>query len=79
MTKSNLPECQEDTLCRVIHRSVRGLLNFMEGLKVLPHRVRGIGQMAVRERVRHKQITELVVNRGHWDWETREQQNSNQE
>ena len=47
-----LPHRKHQSLRRWVHRHIRGMLNDVEALEVNPHRMCGIRDLSVRERVR---------------------------
>ena len=61
----NFSEREHEALSGRVFRCVGRLLEHMESLEVLPHRVRRIREPPVRERVRRKQVAELVVHLWH--------------
>src|ERR1700722_6100509 len=52
---------EHQSLRRRIHGHVRGLFNDVEAFEVNPHRVGGIGDSSVSERVRSQEVAELIV------------------
>src|SRR6266851_7403613 len=64
MPEYHLANRQEDPLRRVVLGDVGGNHIDVKGLEVSPHRVRWVGEPPMRKRIRHQQITELVVYLG---------------
>ena len=62
-----LPGGQHESLCRRVHRLVRGMFDDVEALKVNPHGVGRIRKPPVGEGVRRQQVAELVVPSRLWN------------
>ena len=73
MMEDHLADGEEHSLRRKIHRRIRGLLNNVEGFKMDPHGMSGIGEAAVRESVRHQKIAEFIVHAGRRNRQNRQQ------
>src|SRR5271166_3403052 len=57
----HLTQGQHQALRRRIHRRIRGMLNDVEALEKYPHRMRGIREAAVSERIGSEEIAEFIV------------------
>src|SRR5258708_6237000 len=64
MPEHHLANGQKYALGRVVLGDVGRSLIDLKRLEVNPHRVRWVGEPPVSKRIRHQQITELVVYRG---------------
>src|SRR5207245_2479986 len=62
MAENSFSRCEEYSLCRKVNRSVSGLLNYVEGFEMNPHRVGWVGQAAMRKSIRSEQIAEVIVD-----------------
>src|SRR5215467_6172641 len=63
MTEDDFPGSKENALCGKKLRTKGRPHVLMKCFKVLPEHRRGIGEAAVRKRIGHQEVAELIVDR----------------